>query len=117
MRVEEWRADEAGAQQRVYDVAHGAIVWEADPLGRLHENAAAAAEMRQRGHLGFRGHVRGGGGSPGPGFHLQGEASTQAESRSARGEPEAHLRRKGKHTPGHVNAPGGAEVLRYTREG
>lgn len=105
MRVEEWRADEAGAQQRVYDVAHGAVVREADPLGRLHENAAAAAEMRQRGHLGRRGHtagrsVRGGGGSPGPGFHLQSEASTQAESRSARGEPEAHLRRKGTHTPG-----------------
>lgn len=34
----------------------------------------------------------GGDGSPGPGLHLQGEASTQAESRSARGEPETHLR-------------------------
>lgn len=31
-------------------------------------------------------------GSPGPRLHLQGEASTQAESRSARGEPETHLR-------------------------
>lgn len=56
MRVEEWRADEAGAEQRVYDVAHGAIVREADPLGRLHENAATAAGIRQRGHLGRRVH-------------------------------------------------------------
>lgn len=56
MRVEEWRADEAGAEQRVSDVADGAVVREADPLGRLHENAAAAAERRQRGHLGRRGH-------------------------------------------------------------
>lgn len=56
MRVEEWRADEAGAEQRVYDVAHGAIVREADPLSRLHENAATAAGIQQRGHLGRRGH-------------------------------------------------------------
>lgn len=51
----------------------------------------------------FRGVAHAGGGreycpraveaaSPGPGFHLQSEASTQAESRSARGEPETHPR-------------------------
>lgn len=41
MRVEEGRAGEAGAQQRIDDVAHGAVVREADPLGRLHEDAPA----------------------------------------------------------------------------
>lgn len=51
--------------------------------------------------------VCGGDGSPGPGFHLQGEASAQAESRSARGEPETHLR---------LNASTGEETLACSSE-
>lgn len=51
VRVEQRRADEAGAQQRVYDVADGAVVREADPLGRLHENATTESETGRRGHL------------------------------------------------------------------
>lgn len=50
VRVEEGRAGEAGAQQRVDDVAHGAVVREADPLGRLHENAPAGSETGRGGH-------------------------------------------------------------------
>lgn len=96
VRVEEGRAGEAGAQQRGDDVAHGAVVREADPLGRLHENATTEAGAGRRGHLardrGGGNSVSGSEGSPGPGFHLQGQTSAQAESRSARGEPETHLR-------------------------
>lgn len=51
MRVEEGRAGEAGAQQRVHDVADGAVVREADPLGRLHENASAESQTGRRGRL------------------------------------------------------------------
>lgn len=38
--MEERRAGEAHAQLRFHDVAHGAVVWQADALGRLHESAA-----------------------------------------------------------------------------
>lgn len=119
MRVEEWRAEEAGAQQGVYDVADGAIVREADPLGRLHENAAAAAEVRQRGHLGRRGE--------GGGYPRAAEAAHLAQGFIFRARPRlrqnpappvANQKRTCAGTQNTRRATsallGGAEVFRYT---
>lgn len=40
--VEEPAADERHAQQGLHDVANGAVIWQADPLGCAHEVAPAA---------------------------------------------------------------------------